>query len=239
MNEEKNLKDFLNSVCDQNQNFWSFELVVVDGGSTDRSRIIIDKFRRYFPITGIINEKRNLGFIRNYGSQIARGEILLFTNSDSILAPDLLRNIDQRFRENKKLFALSGRTIPLNTGDLTRYSYISFDKLRKFYSMFGRFSPSGNFLAIRKQLFVAIGGFPEVPINEDGELGSKISRFARLNKLDVAFDENLTIFHRVKKKRSGFKTLLFYFYVLGNFNDDLLRLFRVFRRKRSLEFQNK
>lgn len=208
------------------------ELVVIDGGSWDKSRSLIDEYKESFPITGLINETRNLGFIRNLGARVARGEILVFTNSDAVLPWDLLSNVAFQFMDSR-LQALSGRTIPVNGGALCFAGYHCFDFLRLLFVRLGRFSPSGNFLAIRKEVFWKMGGFPEVKVNEDGELGSRLSRA----RAAVRFDWRLKIWHFAKRFRKGpLKTLLFYSYVFGNFSPKLKRILKHIERKSAMEF---
>jgi len=236
LNEKKYIKKFLESL--KNQSFLDFELIIIDGGSSDGSRDIVDSYGPEFKITGLFNEKRNLGYIRNYGSKMARGEILLFTNSDAVFSMFFLDKIAIRFQD-PDLGALSGPTIPLEAGPVTELAYFCFDCLRWIFSKAGRFSPSGNFLAIHRDLFLTAGGFPEVPINEDGLLGQKISWILKTFCGYALFDFTIPAAHYIKKKRSGIKTLIFYAYVFGNFSGFLRWLLDPILRKRILEFNKK
>lgn len=149
LNEEKRLPYLLSSL--RHQKFNDFELIVVDGGSTDSSRKIIDQDRGYYDITGLINTTRNIGYIRNIGARRARGDLLLFTNSDAVLPSQLLLAIRLYFTLDLQLLALSGRTIPYDGGFLCFAGYYCFDLLRAFMARrLGRFSPSGNFLEERR-----------------------------------------------------------------------------------------
>lgn len=236
LNEEKNIPGFLGSL--NFQTYWNFELVVVDGGSTDRSRILLSIFPKFFEMTALINERRNLGFIRNLGAEASRGDILLFSNSDAVYPRTFLEDILESF-EDPRLLALSGRTIPLNAGSLTKCSYFAFDKLRALFSRLGKFSPSGNFLAISRDAFFDVGGFPEDPVNEDAGLGEKIERYAKVKNLKFRFDQNISAGHHVKQRRSGLRTLLFYFYVLGNFSSEMKWVLSPIAKKRAGEFNKK
>ena len=238
LNEEKNLPFFLRSLEDQ---FWvkQFELVVVDGGSSDRSRHIISEWEKHTGIhcTKLINEIRNLGFVRNWGARAARGDILVFTNSDAVLPENFLNNIAWSF-EDPNLVALSGRTVPIGGGALGSVAYATFDWLRWVFSKIGRFSPSGNFLAIQTVNFWRVGGFPEIRVNEDGVLGSRLSKYARERGVKVKFDKRLLTYHFSAKrwKGKGLKTLLFYSYVFGNFSSFLKRILSPILKKSSREF---
>jgi glycosyltransferase involved in cell wall biosynthesis len=246
LNEEEHLPDFLSSLANQKAlafRGWhmkvdevNYELIVIDGGSRDRSRSIIDSFRDKMPITGLLDETRNLGYVRNRGARAARGEILFFTNSDAILAPGLLEDIFFMFLD-PQLAALSGRTIPINGGAICSAGYAAFDVLRWGFCKIGIFSPSGNFLAVRSSVFWAVGGFPKLRINEDGVLGQKLSKYARLKGLKVRFSMDLAAAHYSERFQKGaLKSLMFYAYVFGNFSLLLRRILSPLERRSSHEF---
>ena len=229
LNEEKVLPYFLTSLAKQGP---GYELIVVDGGSTDRSREIIDCYRDRIQITGLIDETRNLGYIRNKGARAARGRILFFTNSDAVLAKKLLPRISFIFNSNENILALSGKTKPWNGGLLCNAGYVCFDLIRAFMANhLDKFSPSGNFLAVRSEMFWKIGGFPEIPVNEDGELGQKISQFCKSNGKKARFDLDLSTGHFVKRWKNPVQALSFYLYVFGNFHPFLKKILKPFEQK--------
>ena len=237
LNEEKHLPYFLNSLAAQGWKHW--ELVIVDGGSSDSSREIVSEWEKHTGIhcTKLINETRNLGFVRNWGARAARGEILIFTNSDAVLPKYFIHDVNLCFCETS-LIALSGRTVPLEGGALGSVAYAAFDWLRWAFSKIGRFSPSGNFLAVRTEDFWRVGGFPEIRVNEDGVLGSRLSKYARERGVKVKFDRQLLTYHFSAKRwrKKGLKTLLFYSYVFGNFSPFLKRILSPILKKSSREF---
>jgi glycosyltransferase involved in cell wall biosynthesis len=234
LNEEDHLPYFLDSLIIQRN---PFELIVIDGGSTDHSRQLIDSFRERIQILGLIDETRNLGYVRNKGAYCARGDPLLFTNSDAVLPAGFLENISTEFQKDKGLLALTGRTVPWEGGILCRLAYASFDLLRWGFSKIGRFSPSGNFLALRAFVFWAVGGFPHCRVNEDGELGTKLSEYSRRHGGKLKFHLGLYTGHWAVRFQKGFlKTLWFYAYVFGNFSPHLKRLLKKLQTRSSREF---
>lgn len=234
LNEEERLPYFLDSLIRQRA---PFELIVVDGGSEDDSRNLIDTFRERIQITGFIDETRNLGYVRNKGAYAARGDPLLFTNSDAVLPDGLLFSIEAEFGKDKGLLALTGRTVPWEGGILCCFAYAAFDLMRWAFSKIGQFSPSGNFLALRAFVFWAVGGFPHLRLNEDGEMGIKLSDYSRARGGKLKFHLGLYTGHWAKRFRRGFlKTLLFYSYVFGNFSPHLKRLLKKIEDKSSREF---
>lgn len=223
LNEERYLRKFLISL--ERQSCQDFELIVVDGGSTDRSRKIVDEFQEAHPlmcITKLLNTRRNIGFIRNFGSRCARGDLLFHTSSDVILDPWIIYEVKNHFRGDPSLVSLTARTKPISERILPHLAYQGFDLLRWFFSKLPgtlkKFRPGGNFFVIRRWVFDEVGGFPEVCINEDGLLGQKLDQLLFKIPGKVKYDLGMCVHHHVKRfeERGSLKTILFYLYVFGN-----------------------
>lgn len=80
------------------------EIIVVDDGSTDSSRDMLQKFK---DVQVVINEK-NLGFIKsvNKGVKNAKGDIVILLNSDVAPTKDFLKPVLPFFK-NEKVFAVN------------------------------------------------------------------------------------------------------------------------------------
>ena len=90
-NGEKYLSCFLESVL--SQSYDNIELIMVDDGSTDRTKEIIcsfeDKFRnRNLSLCYIYQENRGQAAAINRGLKLFSGEYLMWTDSDDILYPE-------------------------------------------------------------------------------------------------------------------------------------------------------
>ncbi len=224
LNEAAVLGRFLNSLAAQE--FRDFEVVFVDGGSTDCSLDLLKIFERHnseISVSKLIDRKRNIGYIRNAGAWAARGKILFHTSSDVVLDPWLLGAVHSAFSD-WRLLCLTGRTKPISSQWLSHVAYQAFDLLRFVFSRLPggmrKFRPGGNFLVIRSDAFWFIRGFPEVSINEDGLLGQKLDLMLleMAQSYRVKFSLGLCVHHHVKrfKQNGSFKTILFYSYVFAN-----------------------
>ena len=184
----------------------------MDGGSSDESLKIVDEFkgRTGASVVKLIDSTRNMGYVRNLGAKSASGQLLFFTNSDATFPCHLLQYVSLAFGD-PDLQALSGSTVSYGGGALAFAAYFCFDRIRSFMAnRMGRFSPSGNFLAVRAELFWQLGGFPLANVNEDGILGQRISRYCREHRLKARFNLDLKTGHYAKRfKRGPLKTLLF------------------------------
>jgi GT2 family glycosyltransferase len=80
------------------------EIIIVDNGSQDGSREFI---RRLFPDILLLVNRKNLGFgaANNRGAASARGEYLLFLNTDTEVFPGALRRLMQVLRSDKNVGA--------------------------------------------------------------------------------------------------------------------------------------
>ena len=87
-NKEKYLNSFISSI--QNQNLKDFELIIVDDCSTDKSVEIIKKYENNDKRIKLIKNIQNRGslYTRYIGLQHAKGEFIIFVDSDDIVLKD-------------------------------------------------------------------------------------------------------------------------------------------------------
>lgn len=88
-NVEKYLDQCLESIL--RQTFKDFECIIIDDGSPDNSNIIIDKYVKLDQRFKVIHQK-NMGIsaARNAGLDIAKGDYIVFVDSDDYIADDYL-----------------------------------------------------------------------------------------------------------------------------------------------------
>ncbi len=89
-NSEKYLKDCLDSLL--NQTFNEIEIICVDDGSTDNSLSILKQYAKYDNRIIILQQKnQGAGVARNNGMKIAKGEYLLFLDSDDFFKKEMIQ----------------------------------------------------------------------------------------------------------------------------------------------------
>ncbi len=88
LNNDNHLQKTLNSIF--KQKYKNYELIVIDGGSTDSTLDIIKKNKK--KINKWISEKdKGIYDAFNKGMKLAKGDYIGFVNSDDILLPDALK----------------------------------------------------------------------------------------------------------------------------------------------------
>ena len=91
-NSAKYLKETIDSVISQSYDSW--EMILIDDGSTDVTIPIIEAYRKIYPQIRFYNRHRapkSASTCRNIGADYAMGKYLLFLDSDDILLPNCLR----------------------------------------------------------------------------------------------------------------------------------------------------
>ncbi len=137
-----NTKDILQmcieSVYKTTQNI-SFDIIVVDNGSTDGSAAMVQK---KFPRVKLIRNKRNLGFAaaNNQGIKKAQGLFILLLNSDTIILDNAIRKTVEFMKRKSDAGAVGCKLLnPDYSLQHSCYNFYSFFKrvvVRKFIPKF-------------------------------------------------------------------------------------------------------
>jgi cellulose synthase/poly-beta-1,6-N-acetylglucosamine synthase-like glycosyltransferase len=88
-NEEKFIEECIESLLNLDYPRDSYEVIVVDGMSTDKTRDIVQKY----PVNLLLNERKNVAAARNLGVKNARGEFVAFTDGDCQVEPQWLKTL--------------------------------------------------------------------------------------------------------------------------------------------------
>ncbi len=166
-NEEKALPHTLRELLRQ---LGDYEVIVVDGGSTDRTLAVLTEFsfsadpspRWSHPSPLWLTASKGRASQMNEGAKHATGDWLLFLHADTVLPSGAIQRLnemetDQRIRAGGFMHQFSG--------DDWRLKLISF--LDNFRCIRSRIIYGDQALFVRRALFEQLGGFPNRPILED------------------------------------------------------------------------
>jgi glycosyltransferase involved in cell wall biosynthesis len=117
---------------------------------------------------------------RNLGARLAKGELLLFLDADTILEPGALRKIAQEFSKNHSSGTLKGRP------DTERFKYRLVYLLKNFVHHFSLHRGSSGVILCWKRQFIYIGGFDEgLEVRENSELMRRLGRFGKYKYINA------------------------------------------------------
>lgn len=172
-----------------------FEIIVVDGCSTDRTREIVQQFPcLYFRI-----KKSGVAAARNFAIKNARGEILFFFDSDVRLKTDTISMFLRHFHEDKDADIIQGRW----DKDSSKATFSSrFLLLKYWYDLNKLFvnkhrvevaNLETGCLAIKSEVFNYFNGFDEnykLSGGEEHELGVRL-----LGRYKIYYYIDIFVFH--------------------------------------------
>lgn len=104
-NVEKYLEEAFQSIEAQSRK--NFELIIVNDGSTDDSKIIIDNFEenysKQYPVTIINQKNKGLSEARNAGLRVCKGEYIYFFDSDDLITSNMIELVTKQLEKSVDL----------------------------------------------------------------------------------------------------------------------------------------
>jgi rSAM/selenodomain-associated transferase 2 len=197
LNEEAELEHHLTILTHQTSHY-DCELLIVDGGSTDRTIAIAQRFGRVIP------SKRGRAAQMNCGACVAIGEVLIFLHADTLLPDDAFRSIEHAL---KAQHVVGGAFRICFNCDQWPYRLVSFttnlrSSMRKIFT-------GDQAYFIRAVSFHAVGGFPDQLLMEDLEI---ITRLRKIGKV-ILLPEYVTTSARRHEKNGLIRSVLFMWYL--------------------------
>lgn len=117
-NSEETIEDTILSVV--KQGYSNIEYIIVDGGSTDKTLRIIEKYKNH--ISKLISEPdKGISDAFNKGIKAASGDIIGIVNSDDFLAANAINTLVETIDKNKNFDVYYGNSIMFSKGDAYIY----------------------------------------------------------------------------------------------------------------------
>ncbi|NIS78366.1 MAG: glycosyltransferase, partial [Deltaproteobacteria bacterium] len=168
LNEEENIGEALASVIAGDP----FEVVVVDGGSTDRT---IEIARSYDGVTVTGAWRRGRAAQMNEGARMCSGDTLLFLHADSTLPGGWSLLLGEKMRDDE---TIGGCFFVRLSG--SRFIYRLIGWLINARTLLFRSFTGDQAMFMRREFFERTGGFPDVPLMEDLMMADRMRRGGRV-----------------------------------------------------------
>ncbi|MEU7869899.1 bifunctional polysaccharide deacetylase/glycosyltransferase family 2 protein [Dactylosporangium sp. NPDC049140] len=179
-NEAANIAGTIRSLA--GSDYPGCEIVVVDDGSTDDTAAIVRRMARELPAVHLLRQA-NAGkpAALNAGIAVARGDLLVLVDGDTVFEPDAVGRLVQPFAD-PAVGAVSGNTKVANRGGLLgRWQHleyvVGFNLDRRLFDL-GECMPTipGAIGAFRREALRDVGGVPGDTLAEDTDLTMAVLR---------------------------------------------------------------
>ncbi len=157
-----------------------FEVVVVEDGSVNDCREVIEKYQQKLTISYYYKDNSGPGDSRNFGMQKAKGDYFIIFDSDCIIPPEYLTQVDRALNDNF-VDCFGGPDAALDSFsdvqkaiNYTMTSVLTTGGIRGASEKIGKFQPRSFNMGISRQAFEASGGFGKIHPGEDPDLSIRL-----------------------------------------------------------------
>ncbi len=156
-NEEEDIAKCIASLLNQTQK--DFELIIVDDGSTDKTKEIVKTFvKKDKRVKLIKGEHKGPGFSRNLGAKKAKGKVLVFVDADMIFEKNFIKNLTKPIFSGEEIGTEDGKQRASNPDNIWSQCWGTY--IIKGKPKTSKKNREGHiFRAILKSEFEKMGGF--------------------------------------------------------------------------------
>jgi cellulose synthase/poly-beta-1,6-N-acetylglucosamine synthase-like glycosyltransferase len=181
-NEERVIDRLLSSLSTLNYPVNKREIIIVEDGSTDKTRDICMNYAKEHANVKILNKPVSNGkpSALNFGLAHAKGDIVAVFDADNVPAHDALLAVVEYF-EDPKVAAVQGRTASINPKENMLTQFIAYEEAvwceaylrgKDVLNLFVHLKGSCQF--IRRDVLQQLQGFDEAVLSEDMEISARL-----------------------------------------------------------------
>jgi glycosyltransferase involved in cell wall biosynthesis len=226
-NEEKNIRNCLESIKRQTYPQEKIEIIVVDNNSQDKTKEIAQKYtKKVFNLPDLSNltrVKNFRGVQLNFGVKRSKGEIIFF--------PDADMTFDKKLIEEAVGFIVKSKFDALYIPEVVVGKGI-FGKIRNFERSFYNETCIDAVRILKKNLFLGVGGFDENNISfgfDDWDFTKTIKKITPkvgiTRNMIYHHEEDITIWRYINKKGKYVEKSDQYIQKWGRNNPDIQKQF--------------
>ena len=177
------------------------EIIVVDGGSQDRTRESVQPFLDPASPEGVqwIPSARGRAVQMNAGAANARADVLVFLHADTDLPDSAVRTIRQAMADASCVGGRFDVRFPVDTG----WAWV-ISRMMNLRSRWSGICTGDQTLFVRRSIFERLGGFAPIPLMEDIEFSRRLKKTGRV----IALREHVTTSFRRWERGGPLRTIL-------------------------------
>lgn len=130
------IEECINSVLEQS--YKSYEIILVNDGSTDNSGRICEEFASKISGVKVIHKKNGgLSSARNEGIKVANGDYLMFLDGDDFIKEEALKNLSEVIYDFPNIDLICGKFIKLSPSGNFQYEKFQFPNVNRMSGVEG------------------------------------------------------------------------------------------------------
>ncbi len=210
-NRPDEIYELLESLAFQTEK--NFEVLIIEDGSTDRCKNVVDQFSNKLNIRYYYKENSGQGFSRNYGFSKAKGDYFVVFDSDCLIPEHYFESVS-RFLSTHKIDCWGGPDrahasfTPIQKAiNFSMTSMLTTGGMRGNSNSITAFHPRSFNMGISKKVFTKTGGYKITRMGEDIEFSLRIIEHG----FETAFIEDAYVYHKRRTNFSKFFNQLHFF----------------------------
>ena len=200
-NRPQEVDELLESL--KSQSIEDFEVVVVEDGSKDDCKSIVEGYKDDFNLLYYKIANSGPGTARNFGAGKASGEWFIFLDSDTLIPEGYLESIND-FIQSDSVDAFGGADrdrddfLPIQKAiSYSMTSFLTTGGIRGSKKSLEKFKPRSFNMGIKKLVFEKLGGFGKMRYGEDIDFSLRIEKA----NFKTAYIAGAFVYH---KRRTSF-----------------------------------
>lgn len=196
-NRPQEIKELLESFLDLSYPQY-FEIVIVEDGSSQTATEVIQLFKNKLDISYFFKPNSGPGDSRNYGMKRAKGNYFIILDSDCLLPPNYLLEVEKALQTTyidcfggpdnaHQSFTKVQKAI-----NYVMTSFLTTGGIRGSKKAVQQFEPRSFNMGISKEAFEASGGFGKIHPGEDPDLSQRLKKLG----FKLGFIEKAFVFHK-------------------------------------------
>lgn len=181
----------LESLLAQSEPRERYEVIVVDDGSTDDTRQVVQRYA----VTLLDQPHEGPAAARNRGVAASKGQVALFTDADCVPAPDWIYEMARPFQD-QDVIGVKGAYRTRQRGILPRFVQCEYEERYERMAKLRQIDFIDTYSAgYRRQIFLAEGGFDTAYPNasvEDQEFSFRLAE----RGYKMVFNPRAVVYHR-------------------------------------------
>ena len=201
-NRSEEVDELLKSLC--KQTYKNFEVLIIEDGSAHPCDHIVAKYTDQLDIKYYFKRNSGPGSTRNFGAKRSNGTYLIIIDSDCLIPQLYLETIND-YLTQKPVDAFGGPDCAHSSFNAIQkainYSMTSFfttGGIRGGKKQLDKFYPRSFNMGIKKEVYLALGGFSAMRFGEDIDFSIRIYQ----NKYNCTYIPEAWVYH---KRRTNLK----------------------------------